>query len=229
MLEPTQLRPVRPLAAIALLALTGALLAVVPPTSRTSRTRAPQGSLFLTPSETTEFSVNTSLEQLDIERIVVVGGPAAVDASVVEHYDDEYTVERWAGPDRHATAATVADNAIERLGFTADLTLLARGDDFPDALAAGVHGGAEGAPILLSATATNLGQATGDWLADACPHVGTIRALGGTAAVSSGTLEAAIDAAEACLNDAENKPELHSSALRSRSPAPRQDMSRSST
>ena len=161
--------------------------------------------LLLTPPERTEFSVNTSLEQLDIERIVVVGGPEAVDSSVVEHYEQDYTVERWSGADRMATAATVADNAIERLGFSAELTLLARGDAFPDALAASVHGGVNAAPILLAASPEDLGEATATWLAKACPDVDAVRALGGTAAVSGATLDAAVEAAEACLEATTNQ------------------------
>ncbi len=159
--------------------------------------------LFLTPSDSTEVSVNRSLEQLDIERIVVIGGQAAVNSDVVEYYQGRgYEVERWSGATRTETAATVADNATERLGFDVGLSLLARGDDFADALAASAHGGANGAPILLTATPTILSQPTRAWFTAACPAVEAVRAIGGTAAVTSSTLGDAVDAAEACVEAA---------------------------
>jgi putative cell wall-binding protein len=158
--------------------------------------------LLLTPRDTTEFSVNTSLEQLDIERIIVVGGQAAVSSDVVEFYQERYEVERFAGPDRNATAATVATNAIQRFAdFSAAGILLARGDDYPDALSASIHGAQIGAPILLTSNPTVLSPATEGWLTDACPAVDFIRALGGTSAVSTQALDEAVKAAEDCLDE----------------------------
>ncbi len=160
--------------------------------------------LLLTPTHQADAAVDDALEQLDIERIVIAGGPAAVSGSIVEHYEDRgYEVERWHGQTRTETAAVVADNARERLGFDEALTLLARGDDFADALAASVHGAVHAAPILLTATPTNLSDATGQWLSDRCPDVEVIRAIGGTAAVSDVTLAEAVSAAEACEEPAE--------------------------
>lgn len=156
--------------------------------------------LFLTPPETTEASVNSSLEQLDIERIIVVGGTQAVSAGVVEFYQDSgYDVERWSGATRTETARVIADNAVDRLGFTDELSLLARGDNFPDALTAGVHGGMLSAPLLLAATPTQLSDTTRGWLAGRCPGVETVRAFGGTAAISETVLDEAVEAAETCI------------------------------
>lgn len=155
--------------------------------------------LFLTPPDRTEVSVNTSLQQLDIERVVVIGGTGAVSSSVVEYYQDQgYEVERWGGATRTDTARIVADQALARLGFTADLTLLARGDDFPDALTASIHGGVNRAPLLLSATPGTVSQHTVGWLRAACPHVNAVRAIGGTAAITQQALSDAETAAEDC-------------------------------
>ena len=160
---------------------------------------AQQLPLFLTPPDTTEFSVNRSLEQLDIERIVIVGGTAAVSSAVVEHYEAAgYAVERWAGATRTETAQVVADNASARLGFSPDLLLLARGDDFADALAAGAHGGVHAAPLLLAATPAALDDGTRAWIREACADISVIRALGGTAAVSDAALSQAVLQTEFC-------------------------------
>jgi hypothetical protein len=116
---------------------------------------------------------------------------------VERQYEQQgYAVERWAGQDRNETAVVVADHARLRLGFDASLTLLARGDDFPDALAASIHGGRNASPVLLTQDPGTLSAATRGWLTERCPGIDVIRALGGTAAISSATLDEAVRAAE---------------------------------
>lgn len=159
--------------------------------------------LVLTPPHRSDAATEDALVKLDIERIQLIGGPGAVSEAVEQHYRNlGYTVERQAGPNRMDTAALLADLAKHDFGFSHDLVLLARGDDFPDALAASVHGAAAGAPILLTRTPHDLSE-TADWLARTCPDVDAIRALGGPGAVSPETLDAAIDAAEACIDERE--------------------------
>ena len=159
--------------------------------------------LLLTPADRAHPATTDALERLDIDRLVVVGGDAAVSPAVEQHYRNlGYTVERVAGADRTATASRLADWAVQKLGFAEDLVLLARGDNFPDALAASVHGADAGAPILLTHTPGRLSQPAAAWLAGACPRVDAVRALGGEAAVQTGTLAAAVDSAEACSTDA---------------------------
>jgi putative cell wall-binding protein len=155
--------------------------------------------LLLTPTDTAHDEVTSTLSELDIERIVVVGGTSAVSSGVVQHYADHgYEMERWDGRDRTETAITVAQNAIERFGFTADGILLARGDDYPDALAASVHAAMIEGPILLSANPQVLSPATEGYLFDLCPEVEFIRAIGGTSAISESVLNEAVLAAEDC-------------------------------
>lgn len=161
--------------------------------------------LLLTPTASDHAETNAALSGLGIERIIVIGGDGAVSSDVVEHYQDEgYEVERFSGVNRMDTARVVADNAIARFGFTYERTLLARGDAYPDALAASIHGGLLGAPILLTATPDALSTETRAWYTQACPEVDIIRALGGTGAVSTATLGEAVDAAEACEDGARN-------------------------
>lgn len=160
-----------------------------------------QFPLFLTPPDRPHAEVDRRLADLGIERIVVVGGDRAVSSGVVRHYQDQgFEVERWGGLTRMATAAVVADNAVERLGFAPSLTLLARGDTFPDALAASIHAALNRSPVLLTADPNLLGLETEEWLRARCPDVDVIRALGGPAAVSPATLDQAVAAAEECLD-----------------------------
>jgi putative cell wall-binding protein len=156
--------------------------------------------LLLTPTGQAVDVVAEALEELDIERIIVVGGSAAVSADVVTYYADRgYEMERWAGATRTDTATVVAQNAYERFdAFDPSLILLARGDDYPDALAAIIHGAVTGSAILLTANPTVLSPSTEGYLFDLCPQVDAIRALGGTGAVSEQALSEAVSAADQC-------------------------------
>jgi putative cell wall-binding protein len=155
--------------------------------------------LLLTPPQRADSTVTRAVDDLGIRRLVIVGGRAAVSAEVERFYAERgLVVERLAGSSRMGTATVVADAAIERFGFTAARPLLARGNAYPDALAAGVLGGFQGAPILLTATPADLSAPTRGWLAAACPRVGSVRAIGGRGAVSDPVLREAGAAAGAC-------------------------------
>ena len=164
--------------------------------------------LLLTTAERTE-ATTTAADAMDgtrydteIDRVVIVGGPAAVGEDVEAYLRDErgFTVERWHGEDRSATATAVAEHAAERLGFGADPAVLARGDDFADALAASFHAATHDAPVLLTASPRALDASTHGWLADHCPDVATVRALGGPSAISQTVLGTAAEAAASCLD-----------------------------
>lgn len=157
--------------------------------------------LLLAERDRTDASVNETLRRLGVEQVMVVGGVAAI-SQVVEDFlaGEGYVVQRLAGPDRQATAVEVADFAVDRLGFSVGTSVIARGDDFPDALSAAPHAGVLRTPILLTVSPTQLGARTRQHLEQACPEVTAVRAIGGRAAVSTATLQAAVDAAEACSN-----------------------------
>ncbi len=89
--------------------------------------------------------VADELERLEPQRIIIVGGPAAVDESVraaLAPYAAE--VVRVAGADRFATAEAVAASTAR--GAT---VYLASGLDFADALSAAAAAGAASSPVLL--------------------------------------------------------------------------------
>ncbi len=155
--------------------------------------------LFLTPPDRAETSVTRSLEQLDIEKILLLGGSQAVTDDVEQFYRDRgYAVERIGGPTLMDTAWLLADTAVQDFGFSHEQVLLARGNDYPDALAASIYGATRGAPIVLSATSTDLSAPTSEWFTRNCPDVATVTALGGTGAISHRVREDAVRAARAC-------------------------------
>jgi hypothetical protein len=99
------------------------------------------------------------------------------------------------GETRYHTAANVATLTFD----SAADAFVTTGERFPDALAASSHAGALGSPLLLTEAPEALGARSATWLADRCPEIDAVRAVGGVAAVSPATLDAAVDAAEACV------------------------------
>lgn len=139
-----------------------------------------------------------AIDDLGIEMAIVIGGPDAVSPQVEAGLDeDTRSLVRLEGDDRHATAVAVADFAMREFGITGELSLLARSDTFPDALAAGLHAGRNRAPILLTPPGT-LDAATHDWLHDLCPTIDVVRAVGGPRAISAATLDTAVTHARHC-------------------------------
>ncbi|MEZ0165824.1 cell wall-binding repeat-containing protein [Kineococcus sp. LSe6-4] len=87
-------------------------------------------------------------------RFVVLGDENAVSGAVLDQVRalgfQDATFERLAGPDRYATSVAVG----RRFFPTSTHVVLAVGDDFPDALAAGPFAAATGAPLLLTQRTT---------------------------------------------------------------------------
>lgn len=135
----------------------------------------------------------TTLTDLRIKRVLIAGGTSAVSAATEQQVRAlGITVQRLAGTSRSATAVAVATYAFDRLAFDRSHVNLATGQQFPDALAGGPHGGQESAPILLTATATDPGAATLAFLSARSSTLRNGHVFGGTAAVS----QAAEDRAE---------------------------------
>lgn len=83
-----------------------------------------------------------------MDRVVVVGGPVAVSASVVDRLEQDHAVTRVAGSDRFATAVAVAHHAPD----APSAITLASGRSWPDALSGAAHAAATGSVLLLSDT-----------------------------------------------------------------------------
>lgn len=134
-------------------------------------------AVLLTRSGDLPGATRVELERLAPEEVVVLGGPAAVSEDVVEQVTDIAPVRRIAGADRYVTAAAVA----AELAPGSAVAYVASGADYPDALAASAHAGAQGAPVLLTRP-DGLPAATGAALEDLAPT--QIVVLGGPEAVS---------------------------------------------
>lgn len=154
--------------------------------------------LYTEPDEL-RAEVTTFLDARDIEQVVILGGQLAVSADVQTAVENQVRqVVRLGGATRVDTSTTVAAWTEQELSFTAQTVVLARGDDFPDALTAGQLGGTLEAPLVLSATPTVLPEPAEQFFADRCEPIEVVQAVGGEKAVSTAVLEMAEDAAETC-------------------------------
>ncbi len=129
--------------------------------------------------------VSSTLAALGVTDVIIVGGTPAVSAGVATTLDATYDVERIEGADRYETAAKVARRiALEEGADFSKTAFIARGDLFPDALAAAPLSFATRTPILLTAS-TALSAHTRSALQDLDIEDGYI--IGSTVAVSAGT------------------------------------------
>ena len=150
-----------------------------------------------------------TLENLEIEYVLVVGGDTAVSPAVVAEVEAMgIETKRLSGPTRQRTAVEIADYAKDELGFSDSHVDLARGDDFADALTGGPHSGSLAAPILLTDTASALGAATREFLEDNCPTLTEGHIFGGDRAITEEVRSDAVEAASSCeTTEPEPEPE----------------------
>ena len=138
------------------------------------------GPVLLVEPDRVPDVVVDEITRLAPQRIVVLGGPAAIRRAVEDRLGElAPEVVRRAGDDRYATAAELArawvgDDAVGTV-------LVASGEDFPDGLGAGAAAGLLGAPVLL-ATADGIPDATWDAYAQLGPR--RVVVVGGTTALS---------------------------------------------
>ncbi len=135
------------------------------------------GPVLLTRPEGLSEETAQQLEILEPERVIVLGGTAAVTEAVATAALDYASVSRLAGTDRYATSAAISADTFASAG----VVYLASGQSFPDALSGAPLAAANSAPILL---------VTQDSVsAEVCSEVkrlgpDTVVALGGPRAVS---------------------------------------------
>jgi len=146
------------------------------------------GPLLLTRRTALPAGVLAELDRIGTTHVVIVGGTAAVAASVATALSGAgITVERVAGTDRYATADAVAAELMSVLGATTLPTaFVARGDLFPDALAAAPLAYAQGIPVFLTRPGS-LPSATGATLAGI--GASEVVVLGSSSAVGTGVVE----------------------------------------
>lgn len=145
------------------------------------------GPVVLTPRAGVSQETLDALRAVAAEGVIIVGGNEAVDPNVQTQLQAAgYAVNRIAGTDRYETAANLARAlpaaSIGQLGTQGRTAILASGEKFPDALAAGPISYFAGFPILLTQHAT-LPAPTANALRDL--GIDHVVVLGGEVAVSS--------------------------------------------
>lgn len=125
-----------------------------------------------------------ALDRMQTRDVTIVGGTVAVSPKVARALEgDGRTVRRVAGADRYETAALLADLAQD-VGLTDHRLWVSRGDNWPDALAAGAAVAANGGTLLLvSPTDLAASPASARWISDHSDDIATVHVLGGELAV----------------------------------------------
>lgn len=144
--------------------------------------------LLLTGAEALDPRVSAELDRLGADRVVLLGGPAAVSDQVAEQLAASgLAVERLQGATRIETAIAIADSVAAQ-ATTAVLARAypdAQGEDpgraFADALAAGALAAERDLPLLLTETG-QLSASTAAYLA--ASTISEVIVVGGVAAVS---------------------------------------------
>jgi putative cell wall-binding protein len=144
--------------------------------------------ILLTTREALPDVTKIEIDRLGAEKVYIVGGTGVIPDSVAKATGK--TIERIAGGDRYETAVAVADK-LKALGVSTDKVIIARSDDYADALAAAAVKPAM--PILFAGRSkdTSLADATKAALTDLGVKSAVI--VGDTGAVSI-NMEEQIDA-----------------------------------
>jgi len=163
--------------------------------------------MVLTDSASLSPAAQSTLVNLGVSNVIIVGGTSAVSASVESAITalGIKVLYRISGADRTQTAAQIATwetggvgvlpatsayGALNGLGWGVGTVNIARGDAFPDALAAGPVEGDNGEVILLTGSSSVLGAGIPAFLSG--KTTSTINALGLTSAVNVSTMQAAV-------------------------------------
>jgi putative cell wall-binding protein len=152
-----------------------------------------QAPLLLTKPAALSSTVKTYIQQLDADRIAVVGGTAAVSDAVATELatvvGGAANVQRYGGTTRYSTANLIAGITVTASGRPAwdHIAFLATGGNFPDALAAGPLSAAEGRPLYLAHPTTGVSDATIAAMLSA--DVQRVIVLGGPSVVSQASID----------------------------------------
>ncbi|MDR1358877.1 MAG: cell wall-binding repeat-containing protein, partial [Coriobacteriales bacterium] len=115
--------------------------------------------------------------------VIIIGGEGTISpdaASELAGYDSDGSPVRLGGPDRYAVGVTIFNYGVQSGGWQSDTAFVARGDNFPDALAVASYAASHKSPIVLvDPNATQLETPASQILA----QYGKVVVLGGTASV----------------------------------------------
>lgn len=136
--------------------------------------------ILLVPGGPVSAGTRKAIEDLDVNRIVIVGGEASVGRDTADSLaavPGVVEVRRVAGADRYLTAAEISAQFIG----SSEHALVATGEGFVDALAGAPLAGALGAPLLLARPGC-MPSVTMERIADS--GASSIRLLGGPSTLS---------------------------------------------
>ncbi|MCU1484035.1 MAG: Alkaline phosphatase [Actinomycetia bacterium] len=152
--------------------------------------------VLLTTTGTVPDATKTRLAAMGVKNVILLGGTAAISTAAEQDLAKTYTVTRVAGANRYDTAAKVAQTpsalGVGTLGGL-KTAIVASGDVFPDALAAGPVGYSQRFPIILTRAGTLPAESKAALTALAIKHVVLV---GGTSAISD-AVDAEVKAAGA--------------------------------
>lgn len=143
--------------------------------------------LLLTQGKKLPKVVSDEIDRLKPWRVVIVGGKDVVSKGVTDALKAKgTTVDRVAGDDRYETSVEIAKRYAQQLDMDGigweKGVFVARGDEFPDALAAGPAAAGMHRPVLLTRPA-RLPKSVNDWFFDVEIEDAVI--IGGPTAVSA--------------------------------------------
>ena len=143
-----------------------------------------QGPLLLVETNRVPGVVEQELSRLAPQKIVVVGGPAAVSDSVLSRLASfAPEVQRLGGADRYEVSRALVRATFA--GTTSSVAYVATGANYPDALSASAAAGSLRAPVVLvPGSSSSIDSQTAALLQEI--GVTEVRIVGGPAAVSSG-------------------------------------------
>jgi len=149
--------------------------------------------LILTPTDSLSPYAQQALTSLGIKEALILGGDDAISTQTEASINElGITTQRLAGANRQQTADDIAEYAITTLSFSDATINLARGDQYPDALAGGPLAGVMGpSVIVLTVSPSSLGPDTTAWIQSRNNTIDQINVFGLQDAVSNATVTAA--------------------------------------
>lgn len=143
-----------------------------------------QRPLLLVTRDRVPAATRAAMQDLDVEDVTIVGGPAAVSGTVADALAEEATVGRVFGDDRYATAAAVAQRALADGSSASDMWVVT-GRNFPDSLVAGpAAAAADGILLLVHGETLDRSVAAREFVNGQAHDLRRIHLVGGTAAIS---------------------------------------------
>jgi putative cell wall-binding protein len=142
--------------------------------------------IILTEQSSLPASVQSYISNNTIGKSYVIGGSAVVSDSVTNSLPGAV---RIFGSDRYATNKAILDAFVNSIDFS--FVFVATGSNYPDAISGSALAARLGGPIVLTSSTPSI--YTKEIITKNNMQIGSITALGGTAAVSNSAVNALID------------------------------------